>query len=100
LLKHHIRHKFNEVLVLGNLLQGSDPFVGTCFQLAMVFLTDTGLTSTISISGVKSTLTQVEANALMDTIIAKDVFLVNSGALVSKSDAKLTEKKVTKYDVA
>ena len=37
------------------------------YVLSMIFLTDKGLKSTISISGVKSTITQAHANALMDT---------------------------------
>ena len=59
-----------------------------------------GLKSTININWVKPTLTQADANALMDTIIAKDVFSVESGAFISKDTAKLTERKVTKYEVA
>ena len=41
------------------------------YILSMVFVTETGVKSTISISGVKSTMTQAQANTLMDTIIAK-----------------------------
>lgn len=36
----------------------------------------------------------------MDTIITKNIFISNSGALVGKADAKFTERKVTKYDIA
>lgn len=70
------------------------------YILAMTFLTSTGAKSTISISGVKSDLTKDQANTLMDTIIEKDVFLVDSGSFVSKDSAKLTERKVTKYELA
>lgn len=70
------------------------------YVLAMTFVTEQGIKSTISISGVKSTLTQAEANALMDTIIAKNVFVVNSGAFIRKDSAQLTERKVTKYEIA
>ena len=70
------------------------------YVLSMVFLTDSGLKSTISISGVKSTITQAQANTLMDIIIAKNIFLVTSGALTGKSGAQLTERKITKYEVA
>ena len=54
----------------------------------------------LSISGVKSTITQAQANALMDTIIAKNIFLPTAGALTKKESAQLTERKVTKYEVA
>jgi len=70
------------------------------YVLSMIFLTEQGLKSTISISGVKSTITQAQVNSLMDLIIAKNIFLPTSGAFVSKSDAKLTERKITKYEVA
>jgi hypothetical protein len=70
------------------------------YVLSMIFLTESGVKSTLSISGVKSTITQVQANTLMDTIIAKNIFLPASGALITKSGAQLTERKITKYEVA
>ena len=70
------------------------------YVLSMVFLTEHGEKSTLSISGVKSTITQAQANALMDTIITKNIFLPNAGALTAKSSAQLTERKITKYEVA
>ena len=70
------------------------------YTLSMVFLTENGLKSTLSISGVKSTITQAQANTLMDTIIAKNIFLTKSGALSKKDSAHLTERKITKYDIA
>lgn len=70
------------------------------YVLAMTFLTDGGVKSTISVSGVKPTLTQDQAIALMETIIEKNVFLTKSGALVKKGSAKLTERKVTEFDIA
>jgi len=70
------------------------------YTLSMVFLTESGLKSTLSISGVKSTITQAQSNALMNTIIAKNIFLPTAGALTTKSSAQLTERKITKYEVA
>ncbi|AWK52974.1 DUF2922 domain-containing protein [Clostridium beijerinckii] len=70
------------------------------YVLSMTFLTEFGIKSTLSINGVKPTITQVEANALMDTIISKNVFLTASGALSKKESAQLTERKITKYEVA
>ena len=70
------------------------------YVLAMTFITETGLKSNFSISGVKPTLTSAEVISLMDTIIQKNVFFTSSGALVKKSGAQLTEKNVTKIDVA
>jgi len=70
------------------------------YSLSMTFLTAAGLKSTLSISGVKPTLTEAETNALMDTIIAKNIFKTASGDFVTKSSAQLTQRQVTKYEVA
>lgn len=70
------------------------------YLLTLYFLTQGGLKSTFSINGVRPDLTPAEVISLMDTIIARNVFTTNSGALVGKADAKFTERKVTKYDVA
>ena len=70
------------------------------YTLSMTFLTDLGVKSTLSVSGVKTTITEAQANALMDTIIAKNIFLTTTGALAKKESAQLSEKKITKYDIA
>jgi hypothetical protein len=66
----------------------------------MIFLTERGAKSTLSISGIKAGITEVQANALMDTIIAKNIFLTTTGALTQKESAQLTERKITKYTIA
>ena len=70
------------------------------YTLSMTFLTAMGVKSTLSVSGIKSTITDVEANALMDLIIAKNIFVTTTGALAKKESSQLTEKKITKYSVA
>ncbi|AWK52163.1 DUF2922 domain-containing protein [Clostridium beijerinckii] len=70
------------------------------YSLSMTFLTEYGLKTTLSVSGVKPTITEAQAIALMDVIIAKNIFRTNSGDLVKKSAAQLTQRQVTKYDVA
>ena len=70
------------------------------YTLAMTFLTEAGLKTTLSVSGVKTALTKDEVNALMDTVISKNIFETNSGDLVKKSGAQLTQRQVTKYEVA
>jgi hypothetical protein len=70
------------------------------YTLSMTFLTAAGEKSTLSISGVKSTLTKDEVNTLMDIVIAKNIFNTNSGDLTAKSGAQLTQRQVTKYEVA
>lgn len=70
------------------------------YTLSMTFLTAAGVKSTLSISGVKSAITETEVNTLMETIIAKNIFLTTTGALTSKSGAQLTQRQVTKYTVS
>lgn len=70
------------------------------YTLSMVFITEMGEKSTLSISGVKSSITQADVDKLMATIIAKNVFFTKSGALVSSDSAQLVAKTITKYEVA
>lgn len=70
------------------------------YTLSMVFITEKGAKSSLSISGVKPTLTKAEIDALMDTIIAKNVFLASTGALEKKESAQIVAKTVTKYEMA
>jgi hypothetical protein len=70
------------------------------YTLSMVFNTEAGLKVTFSINDVKPDITEVQANALMDTIIANDVFLPSSGALKSKVSSQMVARNVTKFEVA
>ena len=68
------------------------------YILTLTFLTETGVKSSLTITGAKQAVTSEEANALMDNIIANDIFETNNGAFVSKVEAKLTERKITTFD--
>ncbi|NRT35548.1 DUF2922 domain-containing protein [Clostridium beijerinckii] len=70
------------------------------YSLSMTFLTEGGEKNTLSISGIKPALTKEEINSLMDTIIAKNIFKTNSGDFIKKSGAQLTQRQVTKFEVA
>ena len=69
------------------------------YTLSMTFVNTGGDKISISIAGVKPGITQTQASALMDTIIAKDIFLSKGGALTAKYAAQLTERTVTKFTV-
>lgn len=69
------------------------------YSLNMVFVTEKGSKASLTISGVKASITKAEVDTLMDAIIAKNVFLTTTGALVSKDSAQLVAKTVTKYEV-
>ncbi len=70
------------------------------YILSMTFLTSTGAKSSMTVSGIKSTITKEEISALMDTIIEKNIFQTKSGTLAGKSGANVTERKITKYELA
>jgi len=69
------------------------------YSLTMTFINTSGDKVNLSISGVKPDITEAQVGALMDTIIAKDVFLSNGGALASKYGAQLTQRQSTKFDL-
>jgi hypothetical protein len=70
------------------------------YTLSMVFNTEYDQKITFSITKVKPDITEAEANALMDTIVTNDVFLLNSGAIKSKVSSQLVARNVTKFEVA
>ena len=69
------------------------------YTLSMTFLNISGDKVPISIAGVRPDVTQSETSALMDIMIAKDVFRSNGGSLTAKYSAQLTERAVTKSTV-
>ena len=70
------------------------------YILTMTFITSTNAKSSMTVSGVKSDITKEQISALMDTIIEKNIFQTKSGTLAGKSGANVTERKVTKYELA
>ena len=70
------------------------------YTLSMVFITKGAKKVTFSVSGVKQGLTAAQVNALMDTIIAQNAFTTDSGDLASKDSAQVTQKQVSKFEIA
>lgn len=69
------------------------------YTLSMTFLTETNEKLALSISGVKENITDENVSALMDIILANDIFISKKGAIVSKHSAKLTQREVTSFEV-
>ena len=69
------------------------------YSLQMVFICETGEKSSITISEVKPGLTDTEVIALMDTLIAENIFGTRNGELVSKYSAQVVQREVTKWDL-
>ena len=66
----------------------------------MTFTTERGGKFNFSINGIKPDLTKSEVNALLDTIISKNIFSSSTVALVTKSGANVTQRNVRKIEVA
>ena len=61
------------------------------YSLALTFICTDGEKSTLTIDGVKSDLTQEKIEALMDTIIANNVFFNKNGEYTEKESASLLQ---------
>ncbi|MBZ9685536.1 DUF2922 domain-containing protein [Clostridium estertheticum] len=76
-------------------------------KLAMRFLTSTeGKYFTLTVDDIKAdgdgvpTVTEAEVNALMDLVIAKNIFASANGNLIGKKDAKIVTTDTSTVDVA
>ena len=69
------------------------------YSLQMVFITEFGEKGSITISEVRSDLTNEDVVTLMDTIIDNNAFLTTNGALISKYSAQIVQRDVTKLEV-
>mgnify|MGYP001613976970 CR=1 FL=1 len=75
-------------------------------NLVMRFLTATeGKYFSLSVDDIKTdeegvpTITEIEVNALMDLVIAKDIFASSNGKLTGKKDAKIVTTNISEVDV-
>lgn len=62
--------------------------------LQMVFLNTIGKTTAISISDVKETATAAEIKALMELIVARNIFTSTGGDLTTVMEASLVSRDV------
>lgn len=58
-------------------------------KLLMIFKTAKGTTSTLTVDEPRDGLTEAEVRAVMDTIVAKNIFNTNSGDLVEVKSAEI-----------
>jgi hypothetical protein len=69
------------------------------YILTLSFLCSNGEKSSLSIEPVSPTIAPEATIALMDVIIAKNVFVTKNGSLVGRYGATLTQRQVTKFAV-
>lgn len=58
-------------------------------RLVMAFKTFEGTTSTLTVDEPKDGLTEAEVRAVMDTIVAQNIFNTNSGDLIEVKSAEI-----------
>lgn len=68
-------------------------------SLVMSFLTSKGKKTSLKLDNVKDGISDGEVVTLMDTIIAKNIFVTENGYLVQKDGAQLIEKSVSKLRI-
>lgn len=65
--------------------------MATTQVLRMVYLNEVNKQVTINLSNPKETLTALEVQGVMDTVIAKNIFSSSGGDLVSKVSARVID---------
>lgn len=70
------------------------------YILTLTFANSNDEKSSLTIEGVKSTITEDQINSLMDVIVTNNIFVNSKGGFAKKVGASLTAKTVTDYDFA
>ncbi|MEK4170245.1 MULTISPECIES: DUF2922 domain-containing protein [unclassified Lysinibacillus] len=68
--------------------------------LELLFATTDGKTTTLTIDAPKPHITAAEIQQAMTSIIGKNVFAGQTGALSSIKGARMVDRQVTEFDVA
>ncbi|MGE6601200.1 DUF2922 domain-containing protein [Lysinibacillus fusiformis] len=68
--------------------------------LELQFVTADGKTSTLTIDAPKPAITATDIQKVMQTIVTKNVFSGQAGALAAIKGARIVERKVIEFDVA
>ncbi|MDO0823484.1 DUF2922 domain-containing protein [Desulfosporosinus nitroreducens] len=63
--------------------------------LRLTFVTTLGSTFTLTLPAPRADLTAAEAEAAMDLIISKNMFVTTGGELIGKKDIKITDSTTT-----
>lgn len=69
------------------------------FNLVLTFKTTGGSNANLTINDVDETLGKIQIGALMDLIIANNIFMTKSGEFVSKVSAKLVATQQQEYEL-
>lgn len=68
-------------------------------SLVLSFVNVGGKKTSITVNNIKDAVAAAEANTLMDTIIAQNVFETKDGDLVSKGGAYMVDREKTEIEI-
>ena len=68
--------------------------------LELKFDTENGKTMTLTVNEPKESLTAAEVEAVMQTIIASNVFHNNGSSLVAINQARIVDRTVSEFELA
>ncbi|MCM0647425.1 DUF2922 domain-containing protein [Clostridium swellfunianum] len=68
-------------------------------SLVMTFTNRAGTRAAVTVPNVREDITKLEVSAVMDAIIAKNIFESAGGDLIGKQSAQITERTVTELEV-
>ncbi|MDP4178937.1 MAG: DUF2922 domain-containing protein [Bacillota bacterium] len=68
-------------------------------SVVMNFLNEQGKKVSITVNNAKDTLTAADVSAVMDTIVAKNIFHISGGDIKTKDSAQIVDKTSTSLSV-
>ncbi len=72
---------------------------GIEIRLLMSFVTETGKRVSLFVTDPRDNVTESEIKAVMDLIIAKNIFAPGGENLVTAKDAKIVQTETTEFDL-
>lgn len=69
------------------------------YSLVLTFKTTSGENVSLTIDNVKPLLTDNEVDALMNTLLSKNIFFTGKGSYASKVGASLKQNKTSKFNI-
>lgn len=69
------------------------------YSVQMTFVNEIGDKVSLTLGNIRPDVTQTEVRALMDAIIAENIFFSPGGDYKAKYSAQFVQKQVTKWDM-
>ena len=72
---------------------------GIEIRLLMTFMTEFGRKVSLFVTDPRDNVTEAEIKAVMDLIVAKNIFAPNGENIVSAKEAKIVQTETTEFDL-